>query len=161
MDLRTALVDSWQRQCAIIDNLASLLDDRLLLAKPSEDGWPIADHLRHLTKCRRYWLGMSTGKQWEDLAHIFEGQVPDGNDLTAIRSELAASGGELSVWLRKNIASEGNAGPYDHPVFFLQHMMWHEGWHAGLIMLALRLAGSEPAEEWEDPQIWGKWRNYG
>lgn len=161
MDIGTALVDSWQRQCAIIDNLASLLDEKLLLAKPSEDGWPIADHLRHLTKCRRYWLGMATGKQWEDLAHLFEGQVPDGNDLAVIRTELAASRDELSIWLRENMAHEGSAGPYDHPVFFLQHMMWHEGWHAGLIMLALRLAGSEPPEEWEDPHIWGKWRNYG
>ena len=49
-------------------------------------------------------------------------------------------------------------GFYDNPVLFLQHMIWHEGWHVGLIILGLRLSGEEPPEEWEENHIWGEWR---
>lgn len=160
MLLSDHLLDSWHRQCACIDNLASLLNDDLLRVKPSEDGWELADHLRHLNRSRLYWLGMATGGSWEDLSHLFEDSAPS-YDLAQLRSNLASSQATLSTWLRENLDKEGTAGPYDHPVLFLQHMMWHEGWHAGLIMLGLRLAGHEPSDEWEDPNIWGKWRNYG
>jgi hypothetical protein len=37
-------------------------------------------------------------------------------------------------------------------------MIWHEGWHVGLIFLALRLAGEEPKQEWEEANVWGEWR---
>ena len=37
-------------------------------------------------------------------------------------------------------------------------MVWHDGWHVGLIFLALRLNGQEPPEEWEEPNVWGQWR---
>ncbi len=161
MLLSDRLIDSWRRQCDCIDNLASLLNDELLYVKPSEDGWELADHLRHLHKSRLYWLGMASGKQWEDLAYLFEDSTPPVNDLPLLRSNLEQSRDALSAWLKENLDKEGSAGAYDHPVLFLQHMMWHEGWHAGLIMLGLRLAGHEPPEEWEDPNIWGKWRNYG
>lgn len=49
-------------------------------------------------------------------------------------------------------------GWYDNPVLFIQHMVWHEGWHIGLIFLALRLAGQEIPEEWEETKVWGEWR---
>ncbi len=38
-------------------------------------------------------------------------------------------------------------------------MVWHEGWHAGIILLALRLNGREPAEQWEETNLWGIWRS--
>jgi hypothetical protein len=37
-------------------------------------------------------------------------------------------------------------------------MVWHEGYHAGLILLALRNAGQEPTEEWDEYNIWALWR---
>ena len=49
-------------------------------------------------------------------------------------------------------------GGYDHPVFFLQHLVFHEGWHIALIFLAFRLAGQEIPEEWEEARVWGEWR---
>jgi hypothetical protein len=50
------------------------------------------------------------------------------------------------------------AGPYSHPIHLFNHLMWHEGWHAGLILLGLRRAGMEPSEEWEEKHIWEVWR---
>ena len=36
---------------------------------------------------------------------------------------------------------------YDHPLLFLQHMIWHEGYHHGQIKLALKLAGSQISDD--------------
>jgi uncharacterized damage-inducible protein DinB len=62
-------------------------------------------------------------------------------------------------WVAEKIgAGSQKCGNYDHPVHYLQHMVWHEGWHAGLIVLALRLAGHEPSEETESALVWNQWR---
>jgi hypothetical protein len=33
---------------------------------------------------------------------------------------------------------------YDHPILFLQHMIWHEGYHHGQMKLALKKWRSQP-----------------
>lgn len=46
---------------------------------------------------------------------------------------------------------------YDHPILFLQHMIWHEGYHHGQIKLALKGTG-RPLEDAEvGPLTWGVW----
>lgn len=164
MNLVELLKESWRRQCLCIDNIAGLMNDDLLQAKPSDDGWTLANHLCHVHQTRSYWLKLATGQQHPELISLYheEGdeRVPS-NDLDHIRRQLRESEQAVSTWLATSLVAEGAAGPYDHPVFYLQHMIWHEGWHAGLLMLGLRLAGHEPSEEWEDPSLWGNWRNYG
>jgi len=46
---------------------------------------------------------------------------------------------------------------YDHPLLFLQHMIWHEGYHHGQIKLALKVAGLAFDDEQIGPQTWGVW----
>ncbi|HJP83734.1 MAG TPA: DinB family protein [Fimbriimonadaceae bacterium] len=164
MDLVQQLLDSWRRQCRCIDNLASLMTPELLRVKPSADGWDLAFHLTHIQGTRVYWLRMASELKYEELADFFDwekGEFIREYDLEKIRTALKSSEEAVSAWLSENLNEEGAAGPYDHPLLYLQHMIWHEGWHAGLIMLGLRLAGHEPPEEWEDPNLWGQWRNYG
>lgn len=46
---------------------------------------------------------------------------------------------------------------YDHPVLFLQHFIWHEGYHHGQIKLALKGAG-RPFDDEEIGQLtWDVW----
>ena len=46
---------------------------------------------------------------------------------------------------------------YDHPVLFLQHMVWHEGYHHGQIKLALKAVG-RPFEDEEIGRVtWDVW----
>ena len=46
---------------------------------------------------------------------------------------------------------------YDHPILFLQHMVWHEGYHHGQIKLALK-AGGRPITDNEAGSVtWGVW----
>jgi uncharacterized damage-inducible protein DinB len=46
---------------------------------------------------------------------------------------------------------------YDHPILFLQHMLWHEGYHHGQIKPALKLAGTPINDEQAGPLTWGVW----
>ena len=48
---------------------------------------------------------------------------------------------------------------YDHPLLFLQHMIWHEGYHHGQIKLALKLAGHPFDDEEIGPLTWDVWMN--
>lgn len=158
-----ALLDSWDRQCRIIDNLAAAMTPELLEAKPDPDGWTVAHHLAHLHTTRRYWHMMAAGLEQPLGPSLFtvvseEEWVPS-SDLDEIRSRLRESGALVRGWVAEQIeAGTQQAGNYDHPVLYLQHMMWHEGWHAGLLVLAMRLAGHEPSEEWECAHVWDLWR---
>ena len=46
---------------------------------------------------------------------------------------------------------------YDHPILFLQHMIWHEGYHHGQIKLALKLTGQPIADNQAGPVTWSVW----
>lgn len=157
-----ALLESWTRQCQIIDNLTTAITPELLDAKPDPEGWTLAFHLAHLHSTRRYWHMNAAGLEQPVGASLYTVTDDDwipSKDLNEIRERLAESGALVRSWVAGQIESGAQqTGNYDHPVLYLQHMMWHEGWHAGLIVLALRLAGHEPTEEWECANIWDLWR---
>lgn len=164
MDVTAALLQSWERQSRIIDSLAGALTPELLDAKPDPNGWTVAFHLCHLHSTRRYWHMMAEGLD-EPVGPTLYTVVSDeewvaSSDLKLIRERLAESSELVRSWVAEKIAAGAQkTGNYDHPVLYLQHMVWHEGWHAGLIVLAMRLAGAEPTEEWECANIWDLWRD--
>ena len=46
---------------------------------------------------------------------------------------------------------------YDHPILFLQHMIWHEGYHHGQIKLALKAVGKPLDDEEIGRVTWDVW----
>jgi uncharacterized damage-inducible protein DinB len=46
---------------------------------------------------------------------------------------------------------------YDQPILFLQHMIWHEGYHHGQIKLVLKLTDQSMSDEQAGPLTWGIW----
>jgi uncharacterized damage-inducible protein DinB len=48
---------------------------------------------------------------------------------------------------------------YDHPILFLQHMIWHEGYHHGQIKLALKASGIPMSNAVAGPVTWRVWMN--
>jgi uncharacterized damage-inducible protein DinB len=159
MDLTDALLDSWDRQCRIVDALTSLVDESNRHVKPSEDGWPLDHQLAHIHLVRQYWLSQVAPDQAKTLSDTFtDGWTTPITDLDAIKSSLKESAVAVREGTKQALQNGVPVGGYDHPVLFLQHMVWHEGWHVGLIMLGLRLAGQEPTDEWQEERIWGEWR---
>jgi len=160
MDVTEALFESWDRQCRIVDAVASRIDESNRNVKPSEDGWPLYHQLAHIHKVRHYWLSQVDPDGAAAMEDGYNGTWDKPTeDLAQIKALLGQSARAVRAGLKKNLDSGGAPiGGYDHPVLFLQHMIWHEGWHVGLIFLGLRLAGQEPPEEWEEANVWGEWR---
>ncbi|MEZ0327312.1 MAG: DinB family protein [Fimbriimonas sp.] len=160
MNVTEALLESWDRQCRIVTAVASRIDESNRRVKPSEDGWPLDHQLAHIHLVRRFWLSRIDPQRADALGESFvDGWTTPITDLATIKQLLEDSGKAIGDAMREAIANEtGAIGGYDHPVIFLQHMVWHEGWHVGLIFLGLRLAGQEPPEEWEEEHVWGEWR---
>ena len=160
MDITEVLLDSWDRQNRIVEAVAGLVTEETRNALPSADGWPLYHQLAHIHLVRRYWLSQFAPKYAEGLGESYsDGWQTPIEDLDAIKSYLKASGVAVREAVREGLATGGApSGGYDHPVYFLQHMIWHEGWHVGLIFLGLRLAGHEPTEEWEESKVWSEWR---
>lgn len=163
MDTEAALLDSWDRQCRIVNAVASLIDEENRHVKPSEDGWSLDAHLAHMHGVRRFFLSQVASERAAGLETAYADK--EGTplaDLNAIKACLAASGKAVREavqdGLKKGGPMAGEHVVYDNPVLFLQHMVWHDGWHVGLIFLGLRLNGQEPPEEWEEPNVWGLWR---
>jgi len=161
--LESAILESWERQTRIFGNLVGRIDASNAQLKPSEDGWPIVGHLCHLYTCRAEWLSKVSPEHaipWDAVWQKVDGAWQTIEDLDEVKRLLALSGEAVGTAVRTKL-EEGaeRVAPYDHPIFFLQHMVWHDGYHFGLIMLALRLGGQEPPEEWEERNVWGVWRD--
>ena len=163
MEPTEALLESWTRQCKIVDAVASLIDEGNRHVKPSDDGMSLDRQLAHMHGVRRYFLSQVAPAYAANL--VSASADKEGTplaDLQAIKDCLKAS--EIAVreavreGLQKGGPMSGGNVVYDNPVLFLQHMVWHDGWHVGLIFLALRHNGQEPPEEWEEPNVWGQWR---
>jgi uncharacterized damage-inducible protein DinB len=160
MDLVEALLDSWDRQCRIVDAVASRVDGANRYAKPSPDGGTLDHQLAHIHQVRKYWLSQVAPERAAALGDTFVSGWSDPiSDLDEIRACLKASASAVREAVAERLNGDTSpVGGYDHPVLFLQHMVWHEGWHVGLLFLGLRLAGQEPPEEWEEAHVWGEWR---
>ena len=164
MNITEALIDSWDRQCRILDAVSTLIDETNRNAKPSEDGWPLDKQFAHIHKTRKFFLSQIAAERASVLSDSYADDLGTPiASLDTIKSNLKASGLAVRETVLEALAKGmlpmvGPQVTYDNPVLFLQHMVWHEGWHVGLIFLALRLNGQEPDEEWDEPNIWGKWR---
>ncbi len=160
MELVDALLDSWDRQCRIVQAAAGLVDESTRDLLPSPDGWPLYQQLAHIHLVRRYWLSQVDPARGATLGESYsDGWETPITDLDKIRSLLVDSTIAVREAMKEKLTAPPEpVGGYDHPVLFLQHMVWHEGWHVGLIFLALRLAGHEPTEEWSEAHVWGEWR---
>lgn len=161
--LAEQLLESWNRQGRILDSIAGLVTDELKDKRPDPDGMPIYEQFAHIHNTRRFWLSKTSPEHLEgygrSYVQVSEDEWQPLQDMGELRSLLKSSGQAVGEATQKAIgAGVTQFGGYDHPVLFLQHMLWHEGYHFALILLALRLAGAEPAEEWEEENVWGQWR---
>lgn len=157
------ILGSWDRQAQIIDNLFDIVTEDLKTVRPSPDGMPVFEQFAHIHNTRRFWLSQTDPSFLEGYGRSYKQVSEDDwqplDDLCELRGLLRASARAVREATEKAV-SDGKTqfGGYDHPVYFLQHMIWHEGYHFSLVTLALRLAGAEPSEEWEEANVWGLWR---
>jgi hypothetical protein len=160
--LTEAALESWDRCSVITSNVVRKLQPDWLEFQTSPAESSIARHLCHLHGVRAGWLA-KVAPQFEvgmEALYVREGErwVPM-NDLAKIAEQLDISGTQVGKAMAALLSDPQPVGPYSHPLFYMQHMIWHEGWHISSIMQALRANGEELDEEWEEESIWAVWRS--
>ena len=149
------VLDSWDRNNAILVNLLQAVPEGGMEVRAMDGSPSVAEMFTHMHFVRLVFVfedapefAMELPKnEWADerdrgrIAQMLKESAKVVRD--AVESKVEA-GGEMNVH-------------YDHPILFLQHMIWHEGYHHGQIKLALKMAGRPVNDEEAGPLTWGVW----
>ena len=153
--LLDALLDSWDRNNTILVNLLRAVPADGLEIRAMQSSPTIAEMFTHMHSVRLIFV-------YED-APEFARKLPDQEwaaerDKSRIAQMLKESAEAVRAAAKKKVeASQAMILHYDHPILFLQHMIWHEGYHHGQIKLALKFAGRPIPDEEAGPLTWAVW----
>ena len=152
-DLLETLLDSWDRNNQILINLLRALPAGALQVRAMQTSPSIAEQFNHLHFVRLVFL---TEDAPEFALPLPSSEwLPDGD-----AERIAQSLNDSAAAVRRAVEARIRTGQptntnYDHPLLFLQHMIFHEGYHHGQIKLALKLAGHELDDRQIGPLTWG------
>ena len=153
--LLEALLDSWDRNNAILLNLLRALPEGGLEAKAMEGSPSIAALFTHIHYVR--------------LVFVFEDAPEFARELPEEEWAIERDRDRIARWLNDSARAVRDAVKgrletgrdmnlhYDHPILLLQHMIWHEGYHHGQMKLALKVAGRQLTDKEAGPVTWGVW----
>jgi uncharacterized damage-inducible protein DinB len=153
--LLEVLLDSWDRNNTILLNLLGILPKGGLEIRAMESTPSTAQLFTHIHYVRLVFV--------DEDAPEFATKLPVEEWATERdRDRIAQMLIESAKAVRDAVKSRVEAGRemnlhYDHPILFLQHMIWHEGYHHGQIKLALKLAGTPISDQQAGPITWGVW----
>ena len=153
--LLEALLDSWDRNNAILLNLLRALPEGGLEARAMEGSPSIAELFTHIHHVRLVFV-------FEDASE-FARSLPEKEwlaerDLGRITEKLSDSAKAVRDAVKSRVEGGRDMNlHYDHPILLLQHMIWHEGYHHGQIKLALKLAGRPITDKEAGPLTWNVW----
>jgi uncharacterized damage-inducible protein DinB len=153
--LLEALLDSWDRSNTILINLLRALPDGGLDARLMADSPSVAQLFTHIHYVRLVFISEDAPEFPVDLP---EQEWIEEHDPERIAQMLRNSAQAVRDVVRNKVeANQAMDLHYDHPVLFLQHMLWHEGYHHGQIKLVLKATGRPIADKVADPVTWGVW----
>ena len=154
-NLLDALLDSWDRNNAILVNLLQAIQEGGMETAAVAGGPTVAQLLTHVHYVRLVFV-------LED-APEFAREMPNQEWAAEHdRGRLAQMLNDSAKAVRDAVKSRIETGRamnlhYDHPILMLQHMIWHEGYHQGQIKLALKLAGRPITDDEAGPLTWDLW----
>ncbi len=164
-DLLTALLDSWARNNAMLLGFLRDLPDGGLEWCALESSWPIAVQLMHVHHTRQFYVAQAVPALGEGLPALYtqrEGEWIASRDFEQIHDALQASAEAVSAAVQRgvteNLVFRGSEISYDHPVLLLQHMLWHEGYHVGQMMLARKAVGQPMSDGDAARLLWSHWQ---
>jgi len=154
------LLDSWDRNNTILVNLLRAVPEGGLDVRAMEGSPSIAQLFTHMHFVRLIFISEDAPEFARELPAEEWAVERDRNRIAQMLNDSARA-------VRDAVKSKVQAGQemnlhYDYPILFLQHMIWHEGYHHGQIKLVLKLAGRPITDEEAGPVTWDVWmRNSG
>jgi uncharacterized damage-inducible protein DinB len=153
--LLEALLESWDRNNTILANLLGALPEGALEARAMEGSPSIAELFTHIHYVRLVFVLEDAPEFARDMPKEEWAAERDPGRIAQMLNDSAKAVRD-AVKSRVEEGREMNLH-YDHPILFLQHMLWHEGYHHGQMKLALKLAGRPMSDEQAGPLTWGVW----
>ena len=153
--LLDTLLDSWDRNNTILINLLQAIPDGGLEARAMEGSPTVAQLFTHIHYVRLVFV-------FEDAPEFAKDLPREEWAVERAPARIARMLNESAEAVREAVNSRVQAGRdmnlhYDHPILFLQHMLWHEGYHHGQIKLILKLAGRQMSDNEAGPVTWDIW----
>ncbi len=154
-----ALLDSWDRNHAMLVNLLRLVPDGALDLSPAPGSPTIKQLYAHIHYCRLFFVD-------KDAPEAAIPLPPGEWRSEASRDGLVALLNESAVAVREAVRGRVLSGTpmdvhYDHPILMLQHNIWHEGYHHGQIKLTLKQAGHALSDDDAGLVTWDLWMDKG
>lgn len=152
--LLAALLDSWDRNHRIVINLLRALPEGGLAARIS-DSPSVAQLFTHIHYVRLAFVSENVPELGipEPAAEWVDERDPD-RILGLLEASAKAVRDAVVLRLESGQPMDRH---YDHPILFLQHMIWHEGYHHGQIKLALKASGRILTDKAAGRVTWGVW----
>jgi len=153
--LLEALLDSWDRNNTILVNLLRALPEAVWDFRPAAGSPTVGELFTHIHYCRLVFV-------LED-APEFARPLPEKEwAAERDRGRLARMLTDSATTVRDAVESRIDSGRamelhYDHPIHFMQHMIWHEGYHHGQIKLTLKATGRPITDRQAGRPTWGVW----
>jgi uncharacterized damage-inducible protein DinB len=158
-NLLEPLLDSWDRNNAILVNLLRVVPRGALQIRAIDGSPSVAEMLTHMHYVRLVLVAEDAPESAPNLAKELPREEwaaePDPDRIAQMLNESAkVVRNAAKIKLESGRAMNVH---YDHPILFLQHLIWHEGYHHGQIKLALKLAGRPVEDEVAGPVTWRVW----
>jgi uncharacterized damage-inducible protein DinB len=149
------VLDSWDRNNRILVNLLRGLPSDALVHRALPNSPTVSEMFTHMHFVRLIFLSENA----PDLAiEVPEREWVEELDVNRLADELDHSAAAVRTGVRTLITSGRQTNVhYDHPLLFLQHMIWHEGYHHGQIKLALKAGGQAFDDEVIGRITWDVW----
>jgi uncharacterized damage-inducible protein DinB len=149
-----ALLDSWDRNNKILVNLLLALPDGGLDARATKGSPSVTQMFSHIHYARL----VSVAENVPEFATKLPEEWAIEREPNHMAEMLNASAKVVRVAVNGRLhASRDLDLHYDHPILFLQHMIWHEGYHHGQIKLALKTSGHPISDDVAGPVTWDIW----
>lgn len=149
------ILESWDRNNRILVNLLRALPPGGLEARAMAGSPSVREMFTHIHYVRLIFLSEDAPEFATELPSrewINEGSA----DLIAEKLDRSAKivRDAVEVCIRRGQEMKLH---YDHPLLYLEHMMWHEGYHHGQMKLALKMTGRPLDDEEIGRLTWGIW----
>jgi uncharacterized damage-inducible protein DinB len=149
------LLDSWDRNNVILTNLLHALPERGFDMRAMENSPSIGEMFGHIHYVRLVFISEDTPEFAQTLP---EEEWFIERDPARMEQMLNNSAKAVRDAVKSRVESNREMNlHYDHPILFLQHMIWHEGYHHGQIKLALKLTTQPMSDENAGPLTWDIW----
>jgi uncharacterized damage-inducible protein DinB len=150
-----ALLDSWDRNNTILVNLLRALPEGGLEARALADSPSVAEMFTHIHYVRLVFISEGAPEFARPLPQNEWVAERDPNRIAQMLND-SAKAVRYAVKSRIEKGQDMNLH-YDHPILFLQHMIWHEGYHHGQIKLALKATGHPLTNKAAGSITWRVW----